>query len=329
VPAHRIAVVALLALVACGSEPATPTARVVILADTHVIGPQYTEPHENSPADNESILRAPERLRSIRDRVNALEPRPDAVFVLGDVVHDAHHSMDPAWYDDNENAFTVARDIFAGFAMPVHVVMGNHDYEMSCDDAAYPRAFSEGLFRRFFGAPPYYSVEYGGVRFHMMNGQQGPTWDPASPDCDTEHASFGAAQLDWLATSLDDGVPSVVMSHYMGLLWARHENPGVPGRDDILDVLSTHANAVLYLAGHTHRWLDLSGLFGSEHYVVGPSRYDDDNFWILDLVGGAITITDHDKAIWNNTCAATYAYDPAPAPVDGATETGTCVSGIE
>jgi hypothetical protein len=85
----------------------------------------------------------------------------------------------------------------------------------------------------------------------------------------------------------------------------------------------------MYLAGHTHRWLDYSEIFGYPHYVIGPGRYDDDNFWVLDLDGrGGITIADRDKAVWNSTCALSYDYDPAPAPT-GAAEAGTCVIGFE
>ena len=72
------------------------------------------------------------------------------------------------------------------------------------------------------------------------------------------------------------------------------------------------------------------GLFGYPHFVVGPARYDPDNFWTLELgPGGEITIVDQDKSIWSSTCARTFAYEGDPAEVPAADETGTCVSGIE
>lgn len=319
------------AAVSACSEPAGPTARVVVLADTHVIGPQYTTPVENSPADNESILLTVERLADARDRINALSPPPDAVIILGDVVHAAHHAQDLAWYDANPSAYSVTRELLDGFAMPVYPLMGNHDYEMGCGGETYPRALSEELFRRFFGAEPYYAIELAGVKLYFLNGQRGPTWDPASPDCDTFYASFGAEQLAWLDAELDDGKPAIVMSHYMGLLWDRGENPGSPGQEDLAAVIDAHDNVRLYLSGHTHRWLDLSEIMGHEHYVVGPTRYDEDNFWTLELDGGrgSVTIPDKAKAIWSNSCAETFAYDDAPMVVAGAPEMGTCVMGLE
>jgi hypothetical protein len=316
-------------LAACATEEPVRPARVVILADTHVIGPQYTTPHESNAVDNESILLAPDRLRVARDRIHAMVPLPDAVFVLGDVLHDAHHDHALEWYDANRNAFTVAKEIFDTFEMPVHLVMGNHDYEMSCDDPEYTREFSEELFRRFFGIEPYYAVTYGGVRLHMLNNQQGRTWDVNHEKCNTSLASYGEAQLRWLDRSLDDGKPSIVMSHYMGLLWDRNEVEDLT-LQDLPTVLARHANMEMYLSGHTHRWLDLSKIFKHPHYVIGPSRYDEDNFWVLELGGpnGPVEIIDREKAIWSTTCAQTFSYDPGPMSIDDAVEMGTCV-GLE
>ncbi len=317
-----------LSLAGCSSDGPSGPARVVILADTHVIGPQYTTAVENSAADNESILLTPARLRAARDRIHAMVPLPDAVVILGDVVHAAHHAHDIAWYRENRSAFTVTKEILDTFEMPVHVLMGNHDYEVNCDGGeSYDRALSEALFREFFGAEPYYEVTYGGVRLYLLNGQQGATWDVNSPACDTGRASFGATQLDWLDRGLSDGRPSIVMSHYMGVLWASGETPDVPERADLNNVLAAHDNVAMYLAGHTHRWIDLSALYGHEHYVIGPGRYDEDNFWVLELggEGGPIEILDRDKAIWWSSCARTYSYDPGPMSIDDAVETGTCV----
>ncbi len=321
----------LITTLGCSVEGEDRLARVVVLADTHVIGPQYTTPVENSPADNASILLTPERLESAREQIHAMRPRPDAVIVLGDVVHAAHHSADLDWYAENESAFSVTRDILDTFEMPVHVLMGNHDYELSCDGSGYDRALSEELFRRFFGVEPYYALEYGGVKLYMLNGQQGRTWDPSDPACDTDRASYGETQLAWLDDQLDDGLPSIVMSHYMGTLWDTAEVPGHGTHADLATVLDAHLNVEMYLAGHTHRWIDLSPLFFHEHYVLGATRYDDDNFWVLELgaPGDPIRIFDRDKAIWGNSCAQSFGYTPGPDLLADEPETGNCVTGFE
>ncbi len=39
--------------------------RVVLMSDTHVIGPQYVPGTESNPVDNESILKTPRRLKEV------------------------------------------------------------------------------------------------------------------------------------------------------------------------------------------------------------------------------------------------------------------------
>src|SRR5260221_10440420 len=100
--------------------------------------------------------------------------------------------------------------------MPVHMVMGNHDYEVDCGSSStYDRAFSEERFKEFLGTPPYQSVDYGGWKFMLVNSQRGITFDAAHPKCGTELASLGTEQMQWATQQLAEGKPTVVMSHYM------------------------------------------------------------------------------------------------------------------
>lgn len=70
VPTMLLIVIAHLALLF--SSRAHPTAnshdepyRVVLMSDTHVIGPQYVPGTESNPVDNESILKTPRRLKEV------------------------------------------------------------------------------------------------------------------------------------------------------------------------------------------------------------------------------------------------------------------------
>lgn len=64
-------VIAHLALLFSSRVHSTATAshdepyRVVLMSDTHVIGPQYVPGTESNPVDNESILKTPRRLREV------------------------------------------------------------------------------------------------------------------------------------------------------------------------------------------------------------------------------------------------------------------------
>lgn len=332
-----LALVSLASLLSgCAGEgpPDDGPVRVVFVADTHIIGPQYTEPRENSPADNESIFRTVERALAIRETVHAIRPRPSAVFVLGDVVHDAHHSPDFDWYLENESAFSVAAEIFAGFEMPVHFVFGNHDYAVRCGSGTtYEAALSERLFSHFFGADPYSAVDLGGFRLLLTNPQKGPTWDRADSRCNTSRGSFGEAQLEWLEEQLGEGKPTLVLTHHMSVLHLRNEAPGRK-HPDLISLLNAHDNVRGIFGGHTHRWLDMSFLHGErfEEHVLGAARYDADNFWVLELDGAAGTyeILDREKRIEANSCGRTFDYSREPyAVIENAAETGTCVQGTE
>ena len=52
------------------------TFRVVFIADTHVIGPQYTCCHESDGVDNASIMKTPRRLKAIRETINGRHLSP-------------------------------------------------------------------------------------------------------------------------------------------------------------------------------------------------------------------------------------------------------------
>lgn len=120
--------------------------RVVLMSDTHVIGPQYVPGTESNPVDNESILKTPRRLREVwvpayptsqhmhipqvAALVNAIHPNPDLAVFVGDVVHNAlDASTNYSWFLHHRNALTVASDLFKRFTLPVHFMWGAQKLE--------------------------------------------------------------------------------------------------------------------------------------------------------------------------------------------------------
>jgi len=326
-------------LVGCTSKDDGPVAggqdsglvaplRVVFIADTHVIGPQYACCSESEGIDNDSIMRTPERLAETVTQINEIDPPPAHVFVLGDVVHDAHHSTELEWYMSGENAFSRAADLLGQLSMPVHILWGNHDYEVSCSGGPghHSRSFTHELFAHFFGADPYGVVDANGWRFLLLNSQLGPTWDAESPQCATNLGSYGEAQLAWLEAQLSEGQPSIVMSHHhMIASTARNENDGA--NPDLSTVLGRHDNVSAHMAGHLHRWVDLepTEVHPARHIILGATRYDTDNFWVVDFdASGDFEVVDYDKPKWATTCAETWDYADLPGPVAGAIEQGDC-----
>ena len=319
---------AALSLAGCGNAK-PETFRAVIITDTHIIGPQYTCCHENSDADNSSIVKTVDRLKALRDTVNAIRPAPAMVLVSGDIVHAAHASRDPAYYQANETAYSIARDLFKGFNMPVYLAMGNHDYEIDCGSSdTFDPAFSEARFKELLDTPPFQAVDYHGWKFLLTNSQRGTTFDVNGGHCRTEDASVGKEQMDWASAQLDEGKPTVILSHFMRLLYSELETGPFVSFPKLLDA---HTNVQAWFAGHSHRWVDLTG-FNNDvpHWVLGGTRYDANNFWLVEMEEGTskLTILDQNKAIMGNSCGSAWSYDGAPMPIANAVDTGDCVSGF-
>lgn len=320
----------MLLLLACTTpekESLSPEApiRVAILSDTHIIGPQYTCCSENGDLDNSSIMKTQERLENTIAQLNAVEPAPQAAFVLGDIVHDAHVFATLEEYIGADTAWSRAADAFSRSEIPIHLVWGNHDYDFSCDDAEEPHELTHALFDSFFSAPPYKRVDLGAWSFFLANTQLGPTFDQQSPICDGGLGSLGAEQLSWLSDGLAEGRPSIVLSHHYPLVIAKDEDPA--GKVDFQSVLAGAPNLQVALSGHAHRWIDFGTGYGFWNVLVGGTRYDGDNFWILELQpdGSSFEIIDYDKAVWQTTCADSWVYEEG-AELDPSmpAETGDC-----
>lgn len=315
---------------ACSSSPgggSRDPLRLVLLADSHVIGPQYTCCRENGDLDNESIMRTVELLTRARDQINAIRPRPDLAIVLGDVTHAGYVFPDFESYQTTETAWSRAAAIYAGFEMPVHFVWGNHDYEVDCEGGSghFDRALSARLFDEFFHQPTYQSVTEKGWRLILANGMLGPTWEVGNPRCETGFASYGEAQLAWIEQQIADGMPTLVLTHHTLLVTELDEAPGT-SHPDLLSLVARNTNVKHTFSGHTHRWIPLSGYYGFGHTLIAATRYDDDNFTLLELDPrtAEVRVLDAEKPKVPTTCASTWSYDGTPAPVLTAPETGSC-----
>lgn len=283
---------------------------VVFISDSHVVGPQYECCSESDGIDNASIMKTPDRLRQVVERILMFDPAPEALFLSGDVVHGAYFSDSLDDYTSTENAFSVVSEILEPLPMPVYPAFGNHDYHYSCGGDGQSKELSHQLFEHYFGVAPYYSVRLDGWKFLVLNSQLGSSWDASHPDCDTSVGSYGEAQLRWLNDELLEGVPTIVLAHHMLSITRKNELDD-PELADIETILTNHADVVRGLfVGHTHRWLDFSEAYAFSHIVLGATRYDSDNFWSFrfDPHTDEYSITDQDKAKWYTPCADEWVY---------------------
>jgi 3',5'-cyclic AMP phosphodiesterase CpdA len=284
------------------SAPVEPVPfRIVVLADPHIPDPDYVGPEANE-LDTESILAARERLLVARDTINAMQPAPDFVVILGDVVHTNYPYETIDEYLEQPSAFSVAAEILEGFEMPVHLVFGEHDYGIP----DVPREQSHELFAHFFDAAPYTAFEHEGWKFILANTALGPSLDPNSEDYDPSKGSYGREQLDWIAGHLFDRMPTVFLSHHpIPFETAVFENLESPSRD-IFTLMTNHKETIeLSLAGHLHRWIDYRIVAPIDVFVMAGLRYDADNFWVIELDAStrSYEILDFDKVQWQTPYA--------------------------
>ncbi len=277
--------------------------RVAVLADTHIIDDYYVGP-ENTPIDTESIFHTKERFETVRATINALEPPAQAVFIAGDFIHN-YPSSQYEFFFTHMTRWDVAKNIVDGFRMPVYPGLGNHDYDVP----DVPRELTHRIFKDKIGKDPYYAVRLAGWKVLMLDNMLGVTWDTTSPRYDSDQGSFGKEQLAWLDHDLAEGVPSILVFHFGLFLIAKHETDD-PAMPDLFALLEKHkATVKLVLGGHTHTWLDFSEDFGVRHFLLGGTRYDADNYALLDLdPSGTVEVVNWSAFGW-----VTMEADPWPA----------------
>ena len=264
----------------CLAAPAPNTFRFAIIADSHIIDPFYKGP-EGSPEDTESIFQTTARLTSARDLLNALQPAPEQVFLVGDYFHN-YPSTDIDFYFQNETRLDLAKKITDKFHMPVHVGFGNHDYDVP----RFSREASHELFRRKFNLKPYYSIEHKGWKFVHLNNFLGATWTPGDPAFNKQMGSLGEEQLNWFEAELRERKPTFVFVHFPLTIVKPAERADY-GLHSL--VKRYRENIQLIVSGHWHRWFEFGRSFGPQHLVMAATRYDPNAYLIVDVDTKAMT----------------------------------------
>jgi 3',5'-cyclic AMP phosphodiesterase CpdA len=165
--------------------------------------------------------------------LNALEPRPDAVIMTGDLADQG----DAQQYEH-------LKALLAPLEIPYFMLVGNHD-----ERATLRAAFPEREELASGGEFVQYAVDVGALRIialdSMMPGQS------AGNLCD--------ARLAWLATQLDaaQGKPTVVALHHppfvcgIGHMDELRLDPIAAGRLEAL--IARYPNVERVICGHVHR----------------------------------------------------------------------------
>jgi predicted phosphodiesterase len=254
---------------------ASPWFRFAVVADTHIIDEWYEGPESNE-LDTTSMFETTNRLTAARDFLMALDPAPEFICHVGDLIHD-YPSYDLNFFFQNETRLDFAKNIMDGFGVPWHTCLGNHDYEFR--DVA--REDTHGLFRDKLGIEPYSSFDHKGWKFVFLDTYSGETHNPASPNfMRGENGSMGEQQLLWFEGQLQEGKPTFVFMHQMLSIMQSNEVQDL----DVLRLMRDYADTIKFVvAGHTHRWIDMGTTYGPGHMVMGATRYDEDCFIVCDV----------------------------------------------
>ena len=157
-------------------EPESPIFRFAIVADTHIIDEHYTGPESNE-LDTMSMFFTEERFTAARDFLMRLDPAPEFVCHVGDLIHD-YVDASADFMFENVTRLDKAKEIVDGFGVPFHLCLGNHDYEFRDVE----RSVTHDLFREkgLFDSP-YHSFEHRGWKFIFLDTYLGETHNPVKP----------------------------------------------------------------------------------------------------------------------------------------------------
>jgi predicted phosphodiesterase len=282
----------------------TSSFHFAVVSDAHVIDPFYKPGSENGVEDNESILRANDRLAMARDTINGIRfkdgSKVEQIYLPGDVFHN-YPSADYDFYFKNETRIDIAKKILDGFDAPVHMCWGNHDYDVP----RVSREMSHQLFKEKLKTEPYYSVDHNGFRFVHLNNFLGVTWDKSSPSLHKDTGSLGETQLQWAEAQLAVRKPTVVFVHYplLSIMPTEVKDFGLH------PLLRKYQDTILVvISGHVHKWIDYARTFGPPHMITAATRYDPNSFMIFqaDPKKGTVDWVDRSRAEWATHYSTPY-----------------------
>lgn len=173
---------------------------------------------------------------------------------------------------------------------------------MTCGQSSksIDRTLLASVYRRYFNnADPFAVFDDPSSNWSVvsLNGLWGETWDPTSPRCNTELASFGAPQLVWLEEVLRKrhkrGRYVLISTHFPLTATVVNEHDS---ELSLLQLLETYPCVRGILTGHFHKgieWSDVTlGAEGAEGGAGGAPlpvitlpavRYSANNSFLLDL----------------------------------------------
>ena len=233
---------------------------------------------------------AEQNLRTAVDELLAVEPAPDLVLVLGDLVHDFDTDRDLADYRAGSNHIDEIAAELRRLPMPWYAVAGNHDHHWPEAEQLHT-LYREKLGANHVGERPYQAVTSGNVRFLLL--------DPYLKNAEApyEDPGFGEEQLTWIGQELDEDLPTFIALHPPLDQVAAEPHGGQDssvlweGRDNVLGIVS----------GHLHQWSTGTHASTGAPQIVCHAVLDDASARLTVDVhddGGGFIIVGEDEIDW-------------------------------
>lgn len=243
--------------------------RFVHFTDTHIVGPGVRLREVDTCRTLERVV----------DAVNGLRPRPAFVIVGGDLVSpdvspDATVGHREASDDEYEASYAVLRSILGRLAVPLYLLMGNHDRRGPFRRVMLPEPASEA-------ERHYYVVDVDGYRVCALD-----SLDPGK-----KPGILGEDQLVWLRDRLREAADRhaviVVHHHAVPIGLRRLDDQMLMDADALWKVIGEAGNVRGVLCGHVHlqheevrggipvvttpsTCFQSSKLFQEKQYLAGP-----------------------------------------------------------
>ena len=259
---------------ASAQHEAAPLFTFVVVADTHV---NESDDSSSSPCRTNRL--ANDRARHVFHEVAAMDPQPDFVLHLGDIVHPV-----PSLPSFGE-AIGRFKAIAAQIACPLHVVPGNHDVGdkkvewmpagQVCDNYL-------AVYRQAFG-PDFYAFDHGPVRFIALNSL---LLNSGLPDEQRQRA--------WLERQLEECAAqdrrAFLFMHYPPFIHdeqerGNYDNVDEPARSWLVSQMRRRPVEAVF-AGHVHNfWYDRVG--SADLYMLPSTAFLRHDFTEFYRVGPA------------------------------------------
>lgn len=208
---------------------------------------QLSDPHVTVPkCDFDMLYHTAEKLKIAVERVNGMQPKPDLVFLTGDLVNGG-----------SDQEYEVFKSVISALDMPCYLGVGNHDSRET-----FLTHFPEHTYLPSDGFIQYV-IEQDGLRMIMLD-----TNIPMQPQ-----GTLCLDRLDWLTKTLAEApdTPTIIFMHHPPF------KTGIVAMDDMgyLDpeafgkIIQDQDQVLGIFCGHIHR--SIQSTFYGKPTIVCPS----------------------------------------------------------